>query len=81
MEYSYIDPQFLQQAENDIKEYFATSEIFVKYKSYTEIVAINPNHENQIKKQFNFIASAYQGHITELVMKVEKITISTQTEG
>lgn len=73
IDFSYIDPQFLQQAETDIKDYFSTYENFVKYNNYTELVAINPLHEKLIKKQFNLIGTAYQGHITELVIQIEKL--------
>ena len=61
MEFSYIDPKFLFDAESDLKDYFKTIEISVKYESYSELVAINPKHENQIKKQYKFIGTEYQG--------------------
>jgi len=62
MDFSYIDPKFLSEAETSLKEYFQTIEIPVKYEKYTELIAINPTHEKQIKKQYNYIGTAYQGN-------------------
>jgi hypothetical protein len=70
MDFSYIDPRFLSQAECDIKDFFKTIEIPVKYEKYDELIAINPKHEKQIKKQYKFIATEYQGSITELINQI-----------
>jgi hypothetical protein len=75
MEFSYIDPKFLSEAEVDIKEYFQTNEISVKYEKYAELIAINPKHEKQIKKQFKYIGTEYQGSITDLITQVEKLNL------
>jgi hypothetical protein len=73
--FSYIDPKFLYQAEVDIKDYFHSAEIPVEYKSYKELVAINPDHEKLINKQFDYIGTEYQGSITELIIQIEKLKL------
>jgi hypothetical protein len=73
--FSYIDPKFLYQAEVDIKDYFHSVEIPVGYKSYKELVAINPDHEKLINKQFDYIGTEYQGSITELIIQIEKLKL------
>jgi hypothetical protein len=73
--FSYIDPKFLYQAEVDIKDYFQSVEIPIEYNSYKELVAINPDHEKIINKQFDYIGTEYQGSITELIIQIEKIKL------
>ena len=73
MDFSYIDPKFLSQAETDIKDFFKTIEIPINYEKYNELIAVNPKHEKQIKKQYEFIATAYQGSITELIIEIERL--------
>lgn len=73
MDFSYIDPKFLFDAETDIKDFFKTIEIPVHYEKYNELIAVNPKHEKQIKKQYKFIATTYQGSITELIMEINDL--------
>ena len=73
MEFSYIDPKFLSEAEADIKDFFQTIEIPIEYKSYKELVAIDPKHEKQIQKQYKYIGTEYQVNITELVMQIKDL--------
>lgn len=73
MDFSYIDPKFLPDAEKDINDFFKNIEIPVNYKKYKELVAIDPKHEKQIKKQYEFIATAYQGSITELIDQIKEL--------
>ena len=73
MEFSYIDPKFLSEAETDIKDFFQTIEIPIEYKSYKELVAIDPKHEKQIQKQYKYIGTEYQGNITELVLQIKDL--------
>jgi len=73
MDFSYIDPKFLSEAETSLKEYFQTIEIPIKYEKYTELIAINPTHEKQIKKQYNYIGTAYQGVVTDLITEIKDL--------
>jgi hypothetical protein len=73
MNYAYIDPKYLSQAEVDIKEFFADIETPIKYDSFTELVAINPKHEKQIKKQFKYITNEFTGCVKEMIDKIEDL--------
>lgn len=78
MNYVYVDPKYLSQAETDIKEFFEDIEIPVKYKNFVELVAINPKHEKQIKKQFKYMASEYVGNVKHLIDKIEELKREAQ---
>ena len=73
MDFSYIDKKFLSEAETDIKDFFKTIEIPINYENYAELIAVDPKHEKQIKKQYEFIATAYQGSITELINQIKDL--------
>ena len=73
MEYVYIDPKFLSQAEVKIKDFFNDIEIPINYDSFTELVAINPKHEKMIKQQFKYLHVEFSGSIKELVEKIENL--------
>ena len=73
MEYVYIDPKFLSQAEVKVKEFFNDIEIPINFDSFTELVAINPKHEKAIKQQFKYLHVEFSGSIRELVEKIEKL--------
>ena len=75
MNYAYIDPKFLSQAEVRIKEFFQDIEIPVKYDSFAELVAINPKHEKTIKQQFKYINIDFAGSIKDLIDQIEKMKI------
>ena len=64
MDFSYIDPKFLSEAETSLKEYFQTIEIPIKYEKYTELIAINPTHENKLKNNIIIL----EQHIKELLL-------------
>ena len=70
---SYIDSKFLSEAETDIKDFFQTIEIPIAYKSYKEVVAIDPKHEKQIAMQYKYIGPEYQGTITDLVIQIKDL--------
>lgn len=73
MNYTYVDPKYLSNAEVDIKEFFEDIEIPIKYKYYAELVAINPKHEKQINKQFKYMSNEYSGCVKDLIDKIEKL--------
>jgi hypothetical protein len=73
MNFTYIDPKFLYAAEVDLKEFFGDIETPIEYESFKELVAINPKHSKQIKKQFRYISTEFAGSVSELTMQVEKL--------
>ena len=78
MNYAYIDPKYLSEAETDIKGFFSEIEKPIIYKKFVELVAINPKHEKQIKKQFKYINKMYAGCVKDLIDKIEKNKIETK---
>lgn len=73
MNFSYIDPKFLSEAEVMIKEFLTDLEHPIQYESQKELVAINPAHERQILGYFKLVQSEYGGAVTDLVIQIEKL--------
>ena len=71
LNYAYIDPKYLSQAETNIKDFLATIEKPIVYEKFAELVAINPKHVKQINNQFKFITQQYSGCVKDLVDKIE----------
>ena len=70
--YSYIDPQYISEAENDITGVFDHEEYKLQYENFTELVVITPKKLNDhIKKQYIGLSERYAGHVTELVAKIK----------
>jgi hypothetical protein len=79
MNYVYIDPKYLSQAEVEIKEFFTDIEVPINYRTFKELVAINPHHEKQIKRQFKMLSTEYSGITTELQNKISKLETTYNT--
>jgi hypothetical protein len=73
MNFAHIDTQFLAPAEADLKALFAEIEVPIKYKTHTELVAVDPKHENHIKKQYGYISTEYGGPITCMTNQINQI--------
>ena len=73
LNYAYIDPKYLSQAEVEIKDYFAAIEIPLKYESFKELVAVNPCHEKQITQQFKYITNTYAGCVEKIIDNIDRI--------
>jgi hypothetical protein len=67
--HSYIDPQYLSDAENDIKNFINA----LKINYDNELIIIPNNLLNIIEKQYQQISSNYMGHISELVTKIKEL--------
>ena len=77
MEFVYIDPKYLSQAEKDIKDFFNDIETPITYGNATELIAINPKHETTIRKQFKYLHSEYSGAIRDLIEKIKELKSET----
>jgi hypothetical protein len=73
MNYTYIDPTYLAEAEKTIKEYFGNIECPLAYKSYVELVSIDPKNEKNISKQFSLISSKFSGCVKDIMNQLENI--------
>jgi hypothetical protein len=80
MNYAYVDPKYLSQAEVEIKEFFVDIQTKIKYKSFAELVAINPKHEKQIGKQYKFITDQYAGCVKNLIETIESMKREIEKE-
>jgi hypothetical protein len=78
MEFVYIDPEYLSQAETDMKHFFRAMETPVEYMNERELIAINPNHLAQIKKQYSMLGMGYQGKCANMIDKLEKLEYRIQ---
>jgi hypothetical protein len=71
--YCYIDPQYMSDAETDIKEFMDTLKINFNYENYNGLVIIPEELLKIIDKQYNLIGKNYMGHISELVTKIKEL--------
>jgi hypothetical protein len=69
--FSYIDPQYIFEAETNIKSFL--NAYHYKYNTENELVIIDPKQLKQIKNQFNMVQNAFSGHIKDLLTKIEKL--------
>jgi len=73
MQFIYIDPKYLAQAETDMKNYFMTNEKKIAFESFKELIAINPKHEKQITKYFEMVGGRYSGCVKDLIIQNEEL--------
>ena len=73
MEYVYIDPAFLSEAETELKHFFTAIETPVLYRKYRELVSINPTHLKQIQMKYKAIGVGYQGNCSHMIAKLDKL--------
>lgn len=71
--YSYMDPQYTSQGENDIKMFMEALNIGLPYNDYAELVVIPKDLMKLVEKQYQMIAKNYMGHISELITKVKDL--------
>ena len=72
--YSYIDPQYISEAETDISDFFSLLNVKIKCGDMVEIVSLDQKVlNNQIKKKYVALADLYGGHIKELVAKIKSL--------
>ena len=69
--FAYIDPQFIFDAETNIKDYL--HQYLYKYESYNELIIINPKLIKNIKNQYDMIQNKYSGHIKELLLQIKEL--------
>ena len=72
--YAYVDPQFISDAETDIKDYFNDINVRYKFGSHDELIILSPDKLGKsIKKQYANISNSYGGHIKDLNKKIKDI--------
>jgi hypothetical protein len=73
MNYTYIDPKYLSNAEKDIKEFFENSEIPIEYEQFIDLVAIDPLHVKHTSLQFKYMVVEYAGCVKNFIKKIENL--------
>lgn len=73
MNYTYIHPEYLSNAETDIKTFFENMETTINYNDFKELIAVNPEHEKQIIKQFKYISMEYTNIVTKINEEIKEL--------
>jgi hypothetical protein len=68
-----IDPKYLRDAENDIKEECNAYEINLQTEGYKELIVLNPKQLEHLKKSYGRIARDYAGHTAELQQQMREL--------
>ena len=71
VKFAHIDPIYNNDAENDIKEYFASEGFIIKNKKYVELVKLSSVDLKLVKSKYEKISNEYMGHYTELNNKIK----------
>jgi hypothetical protein len=71
--YSYVDPQYMSNAESDIRTFMTALNITYKFEEYKEIVIIPKHLINLVEKQYQQIGKSYMGHIAELITRIKDL--------
>jgi len=80
MNYTYIDPKYLSEAEALLKDYLIKVGTQLKYENYKELVIINMKDEKLIIRQFKMIATTYAGCVKDLLSKIENLQHQLEIE-
>lgn len=78
MQYVYIDPKYLHEAETSIKDFFTDIEMKVEYMTFNELIAINPKHLRQIKNQYRLLHVEFSGCVKDLTESLNKARVDAK---
>jgi prophage antirepressor-like protein len=78
--YSYVDPQFVSEAETDIRGFFADFNMKYEVTGRSELVIIEPAKLERVKKQYAQISHLYAGHYKELVQRLREVEKELETQ-
>ena len=68
-----IDPQYLREAENDIKEECNAYEINLQTEGYKELIVLNKKQLEHVTKTYGRIGRDYAGHTAELQKQIREL--------
>jgi hypothetical protein len=71
--YSFIDPQYVSDAETDIRNFFNSLDMKLEYDNRSELVVVQSKHIEIVKKQYQNLSMLYAGHVKELVQKIKDL--------
>jgi len=68
-----IDPQYLREAEHDIKEECNAYEINLQTEGYKELIVLNKKQLEHVTKNYGRIGRDYMGHTSELQQQIREL--------
>jgi hypothetical protein len=68
-----IDPQYLREAERDVKEECEAYEINLQTKGYKELIILNAAQLEHVKKNYGRLGRDYAGHSAELQQQIREL--------
>ena len=71
--YSYIDPQYMSNAESDIKDFMIAFNTKFNFDNEYELVIIPKELIKMVERQYELIGKNYMGHISELITKIKEL--------
>jgi len=71
LSYSIIDPKNVCDAETDISHYFENKK--VEYKKEVELVVLDEDYIDLVKKQYKMLQKEYSGHCKQLIEKIQDL--------
>ncbi len=71
--YSYIDPFYVYNAENDIKLFTNSLKLNFQYENNEELIIVSKDLFKIIEQQYLHISKKYMGHITELNQRIKDL--------
>ena len=69
--HGYIDLRYMTEAEAMVRSTMQGLDYQLEYDGHKELVIIPPQKMAFVKKQYDMIAREFQGHVTELVAKLD----------
>jgi hypothetical protein len=71
--YSYIDLQYMAEAEKSIKDYVNDFNLGLKYEEHVELLILPQKLINQTKDKYEHIGNKFAGHVSELITKIKNL--------
>lgn len=69
---SFVDPQFLSEAETEISEYVDDLKCRFLYEKENEMIIVDEKQLKRFESQYEYVSKKYMGHITELVNQLKE---------
>jgi hypothetical protein len=79
--YSYVDPQYMSNAETDINDIMMAFKIKLDYYTEDELVIIPKELIKIVERHYELIGKNYMGHISELITKIKELEIKYERQS
>lgn len=71
--YAYVDPQYMSNAETDIKDIMMAFKINLNFDNEDELVIIPKELIKIVERHYELIGKNYMGHISELITRIKEL--------